>query len=307
MKVQTRRDFLNAVLTLGASGFFLAGCETLDSVAKVVGNSDLIPVSTSQLNSLFKAGKAVAKSFESFTPEQEYYIGRTISTMVLEKYPAFENVPANYYLNVVGQTLAAASDRPATFGGYRFQIQNSKEINAFAAPGGFIFVTRGLLHCCRDEDALAGVLAHEIGHVQENHGLKAIRQSRITDALTIIGTEGANQFGSRELKTMTGIFSDTITDITRTLIVNGYSRSQERDADFAAVKILQRIGYSPQGLMQMLDQMKGRIKSGTPDFAKTHPAPKERIAYLEPSLGAYLPYNSPKQRKKRFNKFIALV
>ncbi|MCG8616480.1 MAG: M48 family metallopeptidase, partial [Desulfobacterales bacterium] len=173
--------------------------------------------------------------------------------------------------------------------------------------GGFIFVTKGLLRCCKDEDALAGVLAHEIGHVEKMHGLQAIKQSRITDALTTIGMEGAKQFGPQELNLLTETFSETIQDITNTLIVSGYSRSQESEADMAAATLLSRVGYNPQGLMHMLEQMEGRIKPDALDFAKTHPSPEDRIASLEPTLGPYTPYTLPQPRIERFVKQIAWV
>ena len=298
MKTDTRREFLEAALALGAAGFFLAGCKTMETVSQVL---------PSEAQSLIKVGTAVAKTFEDFTPEQEYYIGRTIGATVLDKYPAYDEGPANAYLNLVGQTLAAASDRPDTFGGYRFQIQDSDEINAFAAPGGFIFVTKGLIRCCKDEDALAAVLAHEIGHVQAQHGLQAIKNSRVTDAITTIGIEGAKQFGSAELSSLTDIFSDSISDIANTMIVSGYSRTQEKEADLAAATLLKRVGYNPQGLINMLDRMEGLIKPDALDFAKTHPSPKDRIAALEPTLGAYTPYSLPKKRMMRFMNQIAWV
>ncbi len=298
MKINTRREFLEVTLTLGAAGFFLAGCETLDTMSQVL---------PSEAQSLIRVGTAVAKTFEDFTPEQEYYIGRTIGATILDKYPAFDKGSANTYLNLVGQTLAAASDRPNTFGGYRFQIQDSDEINAFAAPGGFIFVTTGLIRCCKDEDALAAVLAHEIGHIQAQHGLQAIKNSRVTDAITTIGLEGARQFGSAELSSLTDIFSDSISDIANTLIVSGYSRTQEKEADLAAATLLERVGYNPQGLIHMLEQMEGLIKPNTLDFAKTHPSPKDRIAALEPTLGAYTPYTLPKKRMMRFMNQISWV
>ncbi|MCP3941836.1 MAG: M48 family metalloprotease [Desulfobacteraceae bacterium] len=268
---------------------------------------DAGPVSSSQVQSLVKTGQAVAKTFESFTPEQEYYIGRTVGATALGRYPPFNNPMANTYINVLGQTLAAASDRPDTFAGYRFQIQDSDEINAFAAPGGFIFVTRGLIRCCKDEDALAAVLAHEISHVQGKDGLRAIKQSRITSALTIIGLEGAKQFGNKNLAALTRTFEKSISDITNTLIVNGYSRTSEKKADIAAIEILNRVGYAPQGLLEMLTQMQARLKPGTPDFAKTHPSPHDRILALEPWIGPYIPYPQPQPRLERFTKYIAWV
>ena len=92
-----------------------------------------------------------------------------------------------------------ASDLPAIFGGYHFLVLNSNDINAFATPSGLVFVTRGLLRCCRDEDALAAVLAHEIGHIQLRHGMQAIEKARVTEALTTIASEGARTFGPREV------------------------------------------------------------------------------------------------------------
>jgi predicted Zn-dependent protease len=93
--------------------------------------------------SLFKVGQAVAKTFQDITPEQEYYIGRAVGAIVAGKYKPYQNQKSTFYLNVLGQTLAQASDRPETFGGYHFAILESDEINAFAAPGGLIFVSRG--------------------------------------------------------------------------------------------------------------------------------------------------------------------
>jgi len=307
MKETTRRNFLVAAGTCAAAGILFTGCKTMEAVSQImeVAAVDTGPVSSSQAQSLVKAGQAVAKTFESFTPEQEYYIGRTIGAMVLTKYPPFENSVANGYMNVLGQTLAAASDRPNTFAGYRFQIQDSDEINAFAAPGGFIFITRGLIRCCKDEDALAAVLAHEIGHVQGKDGLRAIKQSRVTKALTTIGMEGAKQLGGENLATLTQTFGESISDITQTLMVNGYSRTLENQADLAAVEILNRVGYSSQGLLEMLNQMENRLKPGTQDFAKTHPSPKDRIQALEPLIGKFTPYPQPAARRERFKKHIA--
>ena len=295
--------------TCAAATLLLSSCKTMETVTQIMGVAavDTGPVSSSQAQSLLKAGQAVAKTFESFTPEQEYYIGRTIGAMVLEKYPPFENMIANTYMNVLGQTLAAASDRPDTFAGYRFQIQDSDEINAFAAPGGFIFVTRGLIRCCKDEDALAAVLAHEIGHVQGKDGLRAIKQSRVTKALTTIGMEGAKQFGGENLATLTQTFGESISDITQTLMINGYSRTLESQTDLAAAEILNRVGYSSQGLLEMLNQMDDRLKPGTQDFAKTHPSPKDRIQVLTPLLGNFTPYPQPTTRQERFKKYIAWV
>lgn len=311
-----RRNFLRlagrlSMLSVGLAplGSLLAGCKTLESVTNVgaeLGAATGV-LTDSQADSLQKSGAAVARSFEEFTPEQEYYIGRTVGTMVLQKYPPYNNQAATTYINTLGQVLARASDLPETYGGYHFMIQDSSEINALAAPGGLIFVTRGMLRCCRHEDAVAAVLAHEIGHVQLKHGLQAIKKSRVTAALTTLGVEGAKTFGGEELAQLTETFEDSITDITNTMINNGYSRGFERQADQSAVTILKRVGYDPNGLTDMLKVMDKRLKPGRIDFAKTHPSPHNRIADIEQMVGNVAPVRSPKARQRRFQRALAKI
>jgi len=115
-----------------------------------------------------------------------------------------------------------------------FLTVDSDEINAFAAPGGLILVTRGLIRCCASEDALAAVLAHEIGHVEKKHGLKAIRKGRLTSALTILAEEGAKNFAGDNAAQLTEDFQGSIGDITSTMMNSGYACTLETEADHAA-------------------------------------------------------------------------
>lgn len=264
-------------------------------IGKQTGN-----LTPEQAESIKKAGKAINKTFESITPEQEYYIGRTVGAVIINKYRVYDNEAANHYLNVLGQTLAQFSDRPETFGGYHFLLMDSNEINAFSAPGGLIFISRGMLNCCQNEDALAAVLAHEIGHVQKQHGLQAIKKSRLNSAFTILAAESAKQFGGKDLKDLTTAFEGSINDITSTMMNSGYARSCEKEADKSAVEIMKRAGYNPNGLTAMLMEMKKRLKPDGLDFAKTHPSPDSRIADLTQWIGAYQPVTMPVKRQARF-------
>jgi predicted Zn-dependent protease len=300
----------SAALLLPAAALALAfGCAALDEVAKVgtaVAESQG-KISKEQAQSITRSTGALAKAAEDFTPEQEYYIGRSVGAVIVARYRPYRNDPANAYLNLLGQALAQASDRPETFGGYRFLILDSDEINAFAAPGGLIFVTRGMLRCCDGEDAVAAVLAHEIAHVQLRHGIQSIEQSRKVEALKVLAFEGAKTFGGKELADLTKTFEDSIGDITSTLINNGYSRAFEREADAAAVKILSRVGYDPSALAAMLREMGRRLKPGGPDFAKTHPSPGSRIEEIS-SLGVGgHPSPAPPARQARFQKALGGV
>ena len=284
------------------------GCAALEEVAKVgtsVAKSQGL-VSEEQAKSITRSSSAIAKSFEDFTPEQEYYVGRSVGAVIVNRYDPYTNAQANAYLNLLGQTLAQASDRPETFGGYHFLILDSDEINAFAAPGGLIFVSRGMLRCCKSEDAVAAVLAHEIAHVQHRHGIQSIEKSRQTQALTILAAEGAKTFGKKELADLTRTFEGSINDITSTLINNGYSRSFEQEADASAIRTLSRVGYHPNALIAMLREMERRLKPGGFDFAKTHPSPDSRIKGIE-SLAGNAALVEPPARQERFGRALGNI
>jgi beta-barrel assembly-enhancing protease len=287
----------------------LPACKTMNTLSEIgAGVAVAAGVATPQQGeSIKKAGVAVGKTFESITPEQEYYIGRTVGAMVLNQYKPLDNAEANHYLNVLGQTLAQFSDKPETFGGYHFLIMVTEEVNAFAAPGGLIFISRGMIRCCRSEDELAAVLAHEIAHVELQHGLQSISKSRLTSALTILAAESAKSFGGQELAQLTEAFEGSITDITAAMINNGYSRGFERQADRAAVTILQRSGYAPHGLTAMLTQMKARLKPEGHDFAKTHPAPDSRIEDIVKLIGPVKPVVSSPVRQARFQAALGKI
>ena len=317
MTSASRREFLclaskYSILGLGvvpALSAIISGCKTLETITNVgvsLGTATGV-VSHSQAQSIEKSSQAVLRTFQDITPEQEYYIGRTVGAVILGKYGPYKNNKANWYINVLGQTLAQASDLPETFGGYRILIQDSDEINALAAPGGLIFVTRGILKCCRHEDAVAAVLAHEIGHVQHKHGLQAIKKSRITSALTTIGIEGTKSFGGAELTQLTEAFENSISDITKTMINSGYSRSFERQADKAAVTMLKRVGYDPNGLVEMLNMMEQKLKPGGLDFAKTHPSPASRISDIQKHIGGYSEVKRHKARQTRFDAALGSI
>jgi len=291
-------------LTLLGSLLF-CGCKTMDTATQIGTAIGVATgaIDTSQAESIQKSGAALSRSFQDISPEQEYYIGRTVGAVVVNRYAAYDHPAANRYLNLLGQTLAQASDLPETFGGYHFLILDSNEINAFAASGGFIFVTRGLINCCQSEDALAAVLAHEIGHVQFRHGLQAIKRSRITTALTTLAIEGTKTFGGQQLASLTHAFEGSIADITATMIQNGYSRAFESESDRVAVTILARSGYNPNGLVDMLRVMRKQLKPGGSDFAKTHPSPESRINAIQKQLGVYGPVKKPAERQNRFARF----
>lgn len=291
-----RRRFLRFGLTgvsLTASSMLLQGFGFGDL-------SSALNKATKYADSATKSYKAVSKALEDITPEQEYYIGRTIGAIILNKYKPYEHGPTILYINQLGQTLSRFSDLPELFDGYHFMVLDSSEINAFATPSGLVFVTRGMLHCCSNEDALAAVLAHEIGHVQHKHGLQSIEKDRITKATSILAIEGTKHFAESDIASLTSTFEGSIKDITSTMVNSGYSRAFENEADESAVMILQRVGYSGQGLIEMLKTMEKKLKPGGLDFAKTHPSPESRIENMSNILKTNDKVISPASRTSRF-------
>jgi predicted Zn-dependent protease len=255
---------------------FGSGCATVAQLGQAAG-----VVTAEQAEAIVKTGEAFGKALEQITPEQEYYVGRAVGASIVSTYKVYNQDAATRYVNLLGQTLAMGSDKPETFGGYHFLILDSEDINAFAAPGGLIFLSRGMLRLCRSEDELAAVLAHEIAHVNLGHAIAAIGNSRWTQAFTILGTESAKGWGGEKLAQLTTVFEGSISDITKTLMTSGYARGQERAADKLAVEILLRVGYDAGALPRVLQNMEGHLKPGGLDFAKTHPPPASRIADLQ--------------------------
>jgi beta-barrel assembly-enhancing protease len=297
---------LAKALALGLALAVASGCSTMSKVGGAVGQATGV-MTPQQSDALVRSAEAVEKTFQDITPEQEYYIGRSVAATVLVTYKPLDLEQANAYLNLLGQTVAQFSTKPEIYGGYHFLLLDTDEVNAFAAPGGLILISRGMVRCCKSEDELVAVLAHEISHVDHQHGLKAIRKGRLTSALTTIGSAAGQSLGGAQLAQVTAAFEGSITDITSTMMNSGYSRTTEFEADKGAVAIMKKLGYDPAALSTMLQQMQRQLKPGGAGFAKTHPAPETRIAELKKLVGA--PSGAPAQaaRVERFQKSLGGV
>jgi len=239
---------------------------------------------------------------QSFTYEQEHYLGRAIAAQILSTYEVYRDPGANRYVTLVGRTVAAHSDLPQTFGGYRFLILDSDEVNALAAPGGIVFITRGMLRACENEDQLAAVLAHEVAHIQARHGVALIKDSRWkkfgTDAVFLFagGLEGG------DLAAAVNVFGDMVKDITNQILSKGYGKKLEQQADKDALTILIRCGYEPGQSAELMENMKEHLVKGRKDFIKTHPKPKDRIKTIDKALKkGPEPNPVPAIRVERFN------
>lgn len=263
-------------------------------------------VSQAQASSLISAGDNLVKSQEELLPEQEYYLGRAVSANLLAKYPPQQNAASTAYLNKIGMTLASVSDTPETFGGYHFIAVQSKEINAFSAPGGFVYVSSGFLRELPDEDAVAAVLAHEIAHVVKRHGVNAISNAKLFSALTDLGQASASVAASQvsspiDLGEITGIFSESVSGVVDKLLTKGFDRRQEYEADLYAAELLQRAGYDPNALVRVLGVLETHAKGEQGGWYATHPAPSDRISEISSDFSFPAPQDPPSSRRARFS------
>jgi predicted Zn-dependent protease len=290
---------LTALFFLG-----LMSCETVASVAsvgaQVAGSMGVIDENTA--NSISQSSNAIARAAAEITPEQEYYIGRAVGANLLNNYPAYtRNAALTGYLNKICAAIVINSPKPEIFNGYHVLILDSNEINAFATSGGHIFVTRGLIECTNSEDALAAVIAHEIAHIQLQHSIKAIKTSRITQAIMITGNSAANVAGQYlDLKELTDVFDESVGNIVTTLVNNGYSQTQEFEADSLALSLLASAGYTPSSLIEMLQSLEQNQPKHPGGFNKTHPAPAQRINNVRETVNNYRAPDTRQYRALRY-------
>jgi predicted Zn-dependent protease len=259
----------------------------------------VVPVAAIAAKGVSKATTAAREINDS----EEYYVGRAVAARILTKYPLYQNAKVTEYVNEVGQTVARKSTRPQTFRGYHFAVLDTEEINAFACPGGTIFITRGLLTTCASEDQLAAVLAHEVSHVANKDGVNSISKARWTEVWTAMGAEAARQYGGVAGNLVT-LFEGSIDDVFKTVVVNGYSRTAEEAADAGAVATMTKAGYDPKALTAMLDKMMAKEKGGSGGIFKTHPPTGERLAKVKAETKEAAPSPEEAKRTKRFKKIV---
>jgi len=263
----------------------LSGCSAVQKGADILASQGKI--SEKDRAAIVGTSQALRSTFADITDEEEYYIGRAVSALILSRYKTVDDAAFTRYLNLVGMAVVYNSDRPETYGGYHFTVLDSDEVNAMAAPGGFVFVTKGLVRRCGDEETLAAILAHEVGHVAARHGLQSIKKSRLVDAFGVIGSTAASQLNSEELTKLTGLFEGALGDVLETLVGRGYDRKYEFEADELSVKFIAQTGYNPAGLAAFLTTMERDKPSGpVAGWFKTHPSPADRLTRVRAEIAA---------------------
>jgi len=319
---------LLAVFTAASLVFSTSGCQIIQKVAPVnnLTANDVIDLAG-------EAFVAIKDLSQELTPENEYYVGRSVAVNILARhdyrYLDKEAVVRGRleglteYVNTVGILLAAQAmdppcratpdakecedklrddDRPPPLIGWHFVVLESDEINAFAAPGGYVFVTRGALKAAKSEDELAVILAHEIAHIVRAHGLKAIETAR-TAGVSAKLLKKAAKLDEGELGKLLTMFEGSIEDIISTLFEKGYSRSAEYEADALAVELAASVGYDPAAMTRFLTTLEKAGGGGKGGFQATHPSPADRMSELASVKTSAKPI--PESRQVRFEKAVA--
>jgi predicted Zn-dependent protease len=235
------------------------------------------------INKMVDTVKNVGKAVKDIDEPEEIAIGKDVASRLLGAAPLVAHAGLQRYVNNVGRWLAVQTERPDL--PWQFGVLESPNVNAFAVPGGTIFITRGLLDKMRSEAELAGVLGHEIVHVLRKHHLKAI-QKGAQSAL-------AGDAMSAALRDRAGPARDKLIAFGTEMYSRGLDKGDELEADRLGVVIAARGGYDAYGLPSVLQTLQAMSAqdSALALMFKTHPAPAERLDALaekmQPVLDTY--------------------
>jgi beta-barrel assembly-enhancing protease len=217
-------------------------------------------------------------NWKSPSREEEVAIGREVTGSLLGAAPLVKNDGLQQYVNKVGRWVASQSERPEL--PWKFGVIESNDLNAFAAPGGYVLITKGLYQTFQNEAQLAGVLGHEIAHVVKKHHLKVMQKQALLDVgAGLLGDKfGDNNLSKKAISTGAEISARNL------------DKSAEYEADRIGVMLAYRAGYDVYGLPEVLQNM-AQINKSDDSVAllfKTHPHPDDRLAQLGESAGTQL-------------------
>jgi len=222
----------------------------------------------------------LAQSVDNIDEPKEIEIGRQLAAVLLGSKPLVRDPALQRYVNRLGRWIALQSPRPQL--PWTFGVLDDPGFNAFAAPGGYVFVTRGLVERV-DEAELAGILSHEITHVVEKHHLKALSaKARSGLATQLLAAQLRNNLG--------GAISSQMLALGRNLYASGLDQADEFASDRQGVALATHAGFDPYGLPSVLQQ----LRTATPDnplftlTLSTHPPAQQRLEQLEVAMGSRL-------------------
>lgn len=247
------------------------------------------------VNKVIGVGKSVGKAVTGIGEPEEIELGNGIAATLLGAAPLVADEQVQRYVNRVGLWLARHTERPDL--PWRFGVIDSPYINAFAVPGGQVFITRGLFVKLKSEAELAGALSHEIAHIVKKQHLAEIQKKAGIDAL-----KGAADVASSQSSDSRYQHLGKVLNVGTGLYINGLSKSDEYEADRMGVVIAARSGYDPFGLPAVLQMMQtiSPSKNAMTLLLKSHPAPVDRLDALDKAVGDKLDSNGGVEKTATF-------
>lgn len=223
--------------------------------------------------------------YVDMTPEQEIAMGLQAAPQMAQEYGGlYQNQQAQDFVKAVGQKVVASSVASQTPYQFDFHLlADEQTVNAFALPGGQIFITAALLDRLDTEGQLAGILGHEVAHVVARHGSEHLAKQKLTQGLTGAVGVVAGDYNTARMAQMVG-----------SMINMQYGRSDELESDKLGVRFMTDAGYDPRSLMRVMEILEEASGgSRQPEFMSTHPNPGNRIAQIEAAIGEYYPNGLP--------------
>lgn len=227
-----------------------------------------------------QSAQKIGEGLRKISEQEEIKIGGDLAGMLLGAAPLLNDPAKQRYLNQLGSWLAQHSERPGL--PWKFGIVDSSDFNAFSTPGGYVLITRGLFDRMRNESELAGVLAHEIAHVVRRHHLQALQKSLREQSLS----EMRNYFSVSTGSGLADRFAGALLSAGKDLYIRGLDREDEYEADRMGVVIAARSGFSPYGLVGVLQTLTAITdQQGYGLHHRTHPLPLDRLVRLDAAMG----------------------
>ena len=217
---------------------------------------------------------APAAAINLISVDQEIAIGREANANTRKQVPELADADVRAYVRSIGARLATAATGPKY--PYSFHVANYRELNAFALPGGPVWINRGVLHVATNESQIAGVLAHEIAHIAQRHSAEQMTHAMFANfGLGMLGALLGNVGGATAAQTAAGLGAN--------LWFLKFSRDDEAEADRVGLRILRRAGWDGRGMIELFEVLKreqGRNPAAVEVFFSSHPAPQDRLKAL---------------------------
>jgi predicted Zn-dependent protease len=289
----TRFMFLGSILAVAISlpatlrsGIFDSITKGLDDASKTLEKGRQIH---DEAKPIVDDAKKIGKGLAGIGPEEEKTIGESVSMEIVNTYGGLvQDEAVTERVTLIGRTLARYSDRPNLE--WTFGVLDSDDINGFSAPGGHVFITRGLFAMASDDDMLAGVLAHEIAHITEKHALGMVRRGEFFTGAKDIAVRRSDRVATvdsqvNQLNSQLQQFDLGITDIVKGICTTGFDSKTEYAADQKGRDLAALAGYARGGLRQALQDLKDKKPGDPAHLFSTHPPLNERIKRLADKTG----------------------